>query len=469
MRGNDRARQTAVGYGLLPHNNFLRGLLLCSPGSVAFGRHGAPPGVASTGTMALLEGAEDLGDLLGPSAATAAAAAAIDGVSHAGYRCQALLARDVFRFFVHPPRFTQDGYLSMQYGHLYKALLRHPARTRSPREALCFFLGIDVGCELHWPHYGDMRDRNYILGDWKSCRETRVARLDAYLAGLETFVPGAAPHVVFDMFGWMQETPRRMATHPSVALAGPGFALTDYRAGVDVSFPLMPVVRLPVLDGQQKAWVANARDVDAGVADFDTACNASRWRYLMTFRGSDSSVVRRKLVELHDGEDNIILLKPHKEPVSTFNAGLKPALTSDYLRLMTETRFALAPRGDNPQSIRLFEIICAGAVPVILANDWVLPFSEDAGADYESFAVRVSEAKWKRLPQILRRYSDAQVCRMQLSARDACDRHFGSFKAHADTLLSILASQTGTCEASFRGASPTWIGGPGDALLRTVK
>ena len=68
----------------------------------------------------------------------------------------------------------------------------------------------------------------------------------------------------------------------------------------------------------------------------------------------------------------------------------------------------------------------------------VLPFSEPGGANYTAFSIRVAEADWHTLPRVLGSYDDATVCRMQQAAYLACDRHFGSFKAQANTLVQIL-------------------------------
>ena len=47
-------------------------------------------------------------------------------------------------------------------------------------------------------------------------------------------------------------------------------------------------------------------------------------------------------------------------------------------------------------SYRLTEVMLAGAVPVILSNGWVLPFSEFL--EYDSFALRLDEHTFQRNP-----------------------------------------------------------------------
>eukprot|EP00927_Polykrikos_kofoidii_P067428 TRINITY_DN62920_c0_g1_i1.p1 TRINITY_DN62920_c0_g1~~TRINITY_DN62920_c0_g1_i1.p1 ORF type:complete len:462 (-),score=56.85 TRINITY_DN62920_c0_g1_i1:101-1486(-) len=386
------------------------------------------------------------------------------------------------RFFVHAQHFKEDRVLSIHYRELYKSLLAHPHRSQSPEDARVFFLGTDTGCALSWPHYGGDETENYVFGSLRKCRSTRTKRLRTYLESLETFRSNnTAFHVVFDMFGIMTETPADMLQNSSVVLAGPGFCSGSYRVGVDVSFPVLPIVRAPlvassaadVLDvatssgsecaidsfgsKDNKRCTAGAR---GGSERVDPATGASRvhasthifrreprcvvvgpaaWRYLMVFRGTNTSSLRRELATLHNGKDIFIHVKPFKEKVSTDTLPSQSPLVAEYLDLMTQTRFAIIPRGDNDYTTRLFEAICFGAVPVILADTWVLPFHEDGGANYTAFSLRFRQTDWKRLPALLSGYSDSVVCAMQQEALRACERHFGSVDAQVDTLLAILS------------------------------
>jgi len=54
--------------------------------------------------------------------------------------------------------------------------------------------------------------------------------------------------------------------------------------------------------------------------------------------------------------------------------------------LLRGSSFGLVPRGHGVYSYRLTEVLLAGAVPVVLANGWVLPFSEIL--EWDAFSVR---------------------------------------------------------------------------------
>lgn len=68
-----------------------------------------------------------------------------------------------------------------------------------------------------------------------------------------------------------------------------------------------------------------------------------------------------------------------------------------YRDVLARSAFVLCPRGVSPGSIRLFETLQAGRVPVLIADDYALP----PGPDWEGFSLRVAEADVMRLPELL--------------------------------------------------------------------
>lgn len=72
------------------------------------------------------------------------------------------------------------------------------------------------------------------------------------------------------------------------------------------------------------------------------------------------------------------------------NASYQPH--SLYLRRMLSSVFCLAARGDTPSSRRTYEAIATGCIPVIIADDLVLPFRKRL--QWDTFSV--SEATLHR-------------------------------------------------------------------------
>ncbi|HEV2427567.1 MAG TPA: exostosin family protein, partial [Acidimicrobiales bacterium] len=85
---------------------------------------------------------------------------------------------------------------------------------------------------------------------------------------------------------------------------------------------------------------------------------------------------------------------------------------------------------------RLFEVLAAGRVPVILSDDWVPP----KGPDWDSFSIRWPEARIPELPaELERRQAEAPV--MGIRARQAFDEWFAldiSLTRQMSELASLL-------------------------------
>jgi hypothetical protein len=87
--------------------------------------------------------------------------------------------------------------------------------------------------------------------------------------------------------------------------------------------------------------------------------------------------------------------------------------------ILARSRFVLCPRGNATSSVRLYETLAAGAVPVIIADDWVPPL----GPDWEAFSIRWPEGRVDGLVQMLEA-RDSEWSSMSIQARRAYDDHF---------------------------------------------
>lgn len=90
-----------------------------------------------------------------------------------------------------------------------------------------------------------------------------------------------------------------------------------------------------------------------------------------------------------------------------------------YANLLVDTKFVLCPRGIGTSSIRLFETMQAGRVPVIIADEWVRP----KGVAWDEFALFVPESQVAQLPQLLEK-AEAQWSAMSRRARAAWETSF---------------------------------------------
>ena len=71
----------------------------------------------------------------------------------------------------------------------------------------------------------------------------------------------------------------------------------------------------------------------------------------------------------------------------------------DFAQSLQRSAFVLCPRGHGTSSIRLYETLAAGRVPVVISDDWVPP----RGPDWDDIAIRWPEADIARLPMWLER------------------------------------------------------------------
>ena len=85
-----------------------------------------------------------------------------------------------------------------------------------------------------------------------------------------------------------------------------------------------------------------------------------------------------------------------------------------YAQISKASKFVLCPRGLSVSSIRLFETMKMGRVPVILSDGWVEP----PGPGWEKFAIRVAERDVARLPDILEEREDEAVAMGELARRE---------------------------------------------------
>jgi len=118
-------------------------------------------------------------------------------------------------------------------------------------------------------------------------------------------------------------------------------------------------------------------------------------RWLYSFMGSMSHVCRRPIVRLKH-EDGYV------QDTSDFNVWRTDSAEMEvrgreYADIIADSQFVLCPRGIGTSSIRLYETLEAGRVPVIISDQWVPPAETDWG-----FAIQVQERQIASIPGILR-------------------------------------------------------------------
>lgn len=169
-------------------------------------------------------------------------------------------------------------------------------------------------------------------------------------------------------------------------------------------------------------------------------------RYLFTFAGGSTSLVRKRLYRIDWHRDDVLV-----ENTSSYyhwDAGQdgREERQQRYAETIASSRFALCPRGASAGSQRLFEVMQMGVAPVLISDHYDLP----VGPDWSRFLIRVRERDIARLPEILEQHIETSAERGRI-AREEWERHFAP-----ETMFNTLIAAYGRIGQRSR-ISETWV------------
>lgn len=125
--------------------------------------------------------------------------------------------------------------------------------------------------------------------------------------------------------------------------------------------------------------------------------------------------------------------------------GSMDVLRREHVDTLLASDYALDVRGDANASIRLFEALSLGRIPVIIDTERNLPLQDEV--DYASFSLKVDFRDLGRLPEIIAQFhaslSPEQFTAMQRAAREAYISYFrvDALTPHLINKLRTRASQ----------------------------
>ncbi|AZB71357.1 exostosin domain-containing protein [Synechococcus elongatus] len=304
------------------------------------------------------------------------------------------------------------SFRTVWHDRFFTVLKYHPARAEDLGQADYIFLDADFALETNWPYYG-AQTKAILKGD----RFPTDEEILEYL--FEHPVSGYGKPLVLINMNPLAKWPAIMQALPDVLVVSHCHTTENYRAGIDISFPAMPLL--------------------------DRQCYPTRERStLLSFRGANSHSVREQLQLLHQPPEIEVELIQQSYWGALNYADAPQGLSAEqqiYTELMARSRFSAAPRGHDVFSYRLLEVMAAGAVPVVLADDWVLPFSELL--DWSKFSLQVAEEQCLELPQKLQVISTEQWQAMQQRSQQVYQQYFYSLAQQVNTLLLILDQRSG--------------------------
>ena len=230
-----------------------------------------------------------------------------------------------------------------------------------------------------------------------------------------------------------------------------------YRPGFDVSLPLFSRSH-PLFGTTNKRTTLQANQPNGAVVsdsirilnqhDFTQLQNERK--HLLVFKGKryvygQGSDARNMLHHLHNGQDVLIYTtckhgKRWKEVQDERCAQDNEEYDSaDYEELMKNSTFCLVPRGRRLGSYRFLEAMQNGCIPVVLANDWILPFQETL--DWDSAVIRADERLLLQLPELLRSIGWRRILQMRAACRRLYWTYFSTVEKIVMTSLKIVSER----------------------------
>jgi len=147
----------------------------------------------------------------------------------------------------------------------------------------------------------------------------------------------------------------------------------------------------------------------------------SDFQYLYSFVGQKSTHPLRKQIFQLEHPDQYVFDTSAYWPYAELSDEEQDELEQRYVDVAHQSRFILCPRGRGASSIRLFETLRMGRVPVIISDAWVPP----EGPDWDAFSMRVAEDDVARIPALLKPRAD-QAAAMGARAREAWEDWFSA-------------------------------------------
>jgi hypothetical protein len=171
------------------------------------------------------------------------------------------------------------------------------------------------------------------------------------------------------------------------------------------------------------------------IVDSNAHLFSSEPRFLFSFLGRGSThPVRKKLLLLDKANSPCLDLADAPERFPDFD------YSRSYWTLMADSKFVLCPRGFGASSIRIFEAMSVGRVPVVIGDQWQRP----PGVPWDKLCVFVPERDVMRTPSILRRLED-DALNMGKLARRMFNRYFAP-SVFFDRLLIAMEARYSECE-----------------------
>jgi hypothetical protein len=287
------------------------------------------------------------------------------------------------------------------YKEAYTSLLNNVDRTDDPNEAEFYIVSFTLICLS-------------FVGFNKQELEYKLSQLPYWNNGVK--------HIVFDF----TDLPNTFYSNKNVSIFKSAFSVEHYNPKKDVSIPQFPRYRF-------------SEDI---INKYSLEKNK-----LVSFKGhprKGHNPIRDKLFEMND--NNELMIKEFSNNPNDFEFKIGKTMeilpSNDeysYLNLLFKSRFSLLPRGNGRAlSYRHIEAMNVGSIPVIISDNYALPFSELI--DWNSCSIRVKENELDELLEIVKSNLDRED-ELRKNVKDVYDKYFSSTDKIITTSLKIYINK----------------------------
>lgn len=305
------------------------------------------------------------------------------------------------------------SFITKEFYRILKTIIDSPYYTPNPREACILVPSIDL--------------LNQNLID-KSLVGKALASLDYWNNGrnhlLFNMLPGESPDY---------STVTDVKTAEAI-IAGAGFNTQTYRYGFDFSIPFYS----PLLENYKVKSYSIKKNY------FLIASQLNMYDY------------HRRLMQeivLEDSNNNILLLQKCTQEIFEDKISSAPDLVDhdircsfpaltpiEYPEILEQGTFCLVIRGVRLAQPALLESLAAGCIPVIVADNIVLPFEEVI--DWTLAIIKIREADLHSISTVLKSVSRARIEEMQIQGRFLYEKYFKDIETIVLSTLEELNDRT---------------------------
>ncbi|VUZ45334.1 unnamed protein product [Hymenolepis diminuta] len=311
--------------------------------------------------------------------------------------------------------------ISTNYRKILSVIRRSPFYTNKPEEACIFVPSLDTLDR-------DPRSHHYITDLYKRLNQLQYWSSQPAVGRQASLHRPGMNHLLFILFSgtWPHyDVDDLNMDVGSAMLARASASKVRMRQGFDISFPLV------TSDYPEAGQIPRYSSPPDARIHLKLMASFKGKRYVVGL-GSET---RNSLYHIHNGKDIIIATTcKHMDNWNLYADSRCPVdnayyETVSYEELLHNSTFCLIPRGRRLGSFRFLEALEAGCIPVLLANDWELPFAEVI--DWSHAAILADERTLSRLPVLLRNIPESRIVQMREKVRFIWSSYFRS----ADTIV----------------------------------